>query len=152
MAQRKTIDELQSEQIEKVYGWREAAREALEKQRGGPQRPERRKMWVRPAEGYRRVMTADLQEITGPVEVSASDTWIQRRLRDGELEECSAQDAPPEEVNPETEAPPRPRRPVPTPPADAAAPPTEPVEPPPAEPPPPAEELAPPPEPAPPAA
>lgn len=80
----KSILELETEAQVRYDQSREAER--VERERAWPARPHR-VMTVAPSGGFKRVLAGwDGSWIEGETEVDASDTWVWRRIRDGELE------------------------------------------------------------------
>lgn len=134
----KSVEDQAFEQMQKVINEREEIQREAEEQGWRPRRPERRKITVKPGAGFKRVMTSDMSEITGPTEVYADDPWITARIRDGDMEVVS--EAGPQRPPQPTEQPVD-QQPPPIPPTDPNAPPAyvPPTAPDPTQPPPPAE-------------
>ena len=77
MVEKKNVSDLEFEAMQKVMDADEERSREAENEGRLPRRPPRRNdLGASPPRTCKRVMTSDMQEITGTTEVDASDLWI----------------------------------------------------------------------------
>lgn len=114
-----TVQELQTAQMQKIADARAATRQ---NDPWAPPRPTRPTIWVRPSAQFARVLDGAGGFITGPTEVDANDSFIQRRIKDEELQVLSSDELQ-RLLNPDPVPQPEAAAPPPAPEVVAAAPP-----------------------------